>query len=43
MGHTSTAFTFARYRKPLQERRQRSIEELDKRLKVAGIDKKRSA
>ena len=27
----------------LQERRQRSIEELDKRLKVVGIDKKRSA
>ena len=43
MGHTSTAFTLARYRKPLQERRQRSIEELDKRLKVVGIDKKRSA
>jgi integrase len=42
MGHTSTEFTLERYRKPLQERRQKSIEELDKRLKVVRIDKKRA-
>jgi integrase len=39
MGHTSTEFTLARYRKPIQERRQRSVEELDRRLKVVPIRK----
>jgi hypothetical protein len=43
MGHTSTEFTLEKYRKPLQERRQKSIEELDKRLNMVRIDKKRSA
>ncbi len=42
MGHTSTEFTLARYRKPIQERRQESVEKLDRRLKVVPI-KKRSA
>lgn len=37
MGHTSAAFTLARYRKPIEERRQRSIEELDRRLKIVSI------
>jgi integrase len=40
MGHSSTSFTLARYRKPIMERRQKSIEELDQRLtKVVSIDK----
>lgn len=43
MGHTSTAFTLARYRKPIMERRQRSVEELDQRLKVVRINQKRHA
>jgi integrase len=43
MGHTSTAFTLERYRKPIMERRHNSIEELDRRLKVVRIDKKRQA
>jgi hypothetical protein len=43
MGHYDEKFTLAVYRKPIMERRQRSIEELDKRLKVVRIDKKRSA
>lgn len=33
MGHTSPAFTLTRYRKPIQERRQKSVEELDARLR----------
>ena len=37
MGHTSTKFTLERYRKPIMERRQRSVEELDRRLKVVPI------
>ncbi len=40
MGHTSTAFTLERYRKPIMERRQRSVEELDRRLKVVPMKKK---
>jgi integrase len=43
MGHYDEKFTLAVYRKPIQERRQKSIEELDQRLKVVRIDKKRSA
>src|SRR5450759_3288998 len=43
MGHTSTAFTLKRYRKPIMERRQRSVEELDQRLKVVRINQKRHA
>jgi integrase len=43
MGHSSTAFTLAKYRKPIQDRRQKSIEELDERLKVVRIDKKLQA
>jgi integrase len=40
MGHFSTAFTLERYRKPIMERRQVSVEELDKRLrKVTPIKK----
>ena len=39
MGHTSTKFTLERYRKPIMERRQRSVEELDRRLKVVSIQK----
>ena len=35
-------FTLEVYRKPIQERRQKSIEALDKRLKVVRIDKKRA-
>jgi integrase len=37
MGHTSTKFTLERYRKPIMERRQRSVEEMDRRLKVVPI------
>jgi integrase len=40
MGHHSSQFTLTRYRKPIMERRQKSIEELDQRLtKVVSIDK----
>jgi integrase len=39
MGHTSTKFTLERYRKPIMERRQRSVEEIDRRLKVVSIQK----
>ena len=40
MGHHSTQFTLTRYRKPIMERRQKSIEELDQRIKkVVSIDK----
>jgi len=39
MGHSSTAFTLELYRKPIMERRQRSVEELDRRLKVVSIKK----
>jgi len=42
MGHFDEKFTLAVYRKPIQERRQKSIEELDRRLKVVRIDKKRA-
>ena len=42
MGHTSTAFTLERYRKPIMERRQRSVEELDRRLKVVPIKKRQA-
>jgi integrase len=43
MGHFDEKFTLATYRKPIQERRQKSIEELDRRLKVVRIDNKRTA
>jgi hypothetical protein len=33
MGHASTKFTLERYRKPIMERRQRSVEDLDQRLR----------
>ena len=42
MGHTSTAFTLKRYRKPIMERRQQSVEELDRRLKVVSIKKRQA-
>lgn len=42
MGHTSTKFTLERYRKPIMERRQRSVEELDRRLKVVSIQKRQA-
>lgn len=42
MGHHSTKFTLEKYRKPIQDRRQRSVEELDQRLKkVVVMGKKR--
>ena len=40
MGHTNTKFTLEVYRKPPQERRQRSVEDLDRRLKVVEMPKK---
>jgi len=40
MGHHSTAFTLERYRKPIMERRQRAVEELDKRLNVVTMKKR---
>jgi integrase len=41
MGHYSTKFTLERYRKPVQIRRQKSVEELDRRFqKVVEIGKK---
>jgi integrase len=43
MGHYDEKFTLAVYRKPVFERRQKSIEALDQRLKVVRIDGKRSA
>jgi hypothetical protein len=43
MGHTSTAFTLEKYRNPIVVRRQQSIEELDRRLKVVRIDQKLQA
>ena len=43
MGHFDAEFTLEAYRKPLMERRQKSIEALDHRLKVVRIDQKRSA
>src|ERR1019366_6639185 len=43
MGHFDAEFTLETYRKPLMERRQKSIEALDHRLKVVRIDQKRSA
>lgn len=42
MGHTDTQFTLERYRKPIMERRQRSVEELDRRLKVISIKKRQA-
>ena len=40
MGHHSPQFTLTHYRKPIMERRQQEIEELDHRLKkVVSIDK----
>lgn len=42
MGHTNTAFTLSRYRKPIMERRQQSVEELDRRLKVVPIKKRQA-
>jgi hypothetical protein len=42
MGHTDTKFTLERYRKPLMERRQKSVEELDRRLKVVSINKRQA-
>ncbi len=33
MGHHSTAFTLERYRKPIMERRQKSVEDLEQRLR----------
>lgn len=42
MGHTDTKFTLERYRKPLMERRQKSVEELDRRLKVVPINKRQA-
>jgi integrase len=42
MGHTDTKFTLERYRKPIMERRQRSVEELDRRLKVVPIKKRQA-
>jgi integrase len=43
MGHTSTAFTLKIYRKPIMDRRQKSVEDMDRRLRVVRIDKKRQA
>lgn len=40
MGHYSTKFTLERYRKPIQDRRQRAVEALDRRLKVVPIKKR---
>src|SRR4051794_23939942 len=42
MGHFSTKFPQERYRKPIQERRNRAVEDLDRRLrmKVVEISKK---
>jgi integrase len=41
MGHHSTKFTLERYRKPVQDRRQQAVENLDKRFqKVVEITKK---
>lgn len=42
MGHTNIKFTLERYRKPTMERRQRSVEELDRRLKVVLIQKRQA-
>jgi hypothetical protein len=42
MGHTDSRFTLERYRKPIMERRQRSVEELDRRLKVVSIHKRQA-
>jgi integrase len=42
MGHSSVEFTLERYRKPVMERRQRSVEELDRRLKVIPITKRQA-
>jgi hypothetical protein len=43
MGHVSPAFTLKVYRKPIMERRQNSVEDMDRRLRVVRIDKKRQA
>ena len=42
MGHSSVEFTLERYREPVMERRQRSVEELDRRLKVLPITKRQA-
>ena len=42
MGHSSSALTLAIYRKPIMERRQQSVEELDRRLKVVPIKKRQA-
>lgn len=43
MGHFDTAFTLEAYRKPLMERRQKSIEALDSRLKIVRFASIRTA
>jgi integrase len=43
MGHTSTAFTLEHYRKPIMERRQKSVEELDKRLRRKVVEIRKGA
>ena len=41
MGHHSARFTLERYRKPVEDRRKKSVEDLDKRFrKVVEITKK---
>jgi integrase len=43
MGHHSTRFTLEHYRKPILERRQRSVEDLDRRLKVVKMPRRKRA
>jgi integrase len=42
MGHHDTRFTLERYRKPLEERRKKAVEKLDRKLKVVPINKRAS-